>query len=391
VRGYPTIKLFRGGEDGEYNGGRSAAEIVSWMKKKSGPSVKTLTTQDDLTTLQTQFDVVVLGFIDVESDEGKAFLSVAEKIDTVGFGIGTELSTSLEAEPNSLILLKPFDEKRSEMKLDSSTTEEDISEFVMGSSSPLVQFFSSETSSKIFGSKIQVHILFFTDSAQEYHKHTLVAFTELAKTVRGKALVVNIPSSEQRVLDFFDVKPEDLPAAHVADMRTDGVMKKYKFEDDITAAESLKSYVQDFFDGKLQPALKSEEVAPEDTAGDVVVVKGKSFQDIVVNNSNDVFVEFYAPWCGHCKKLEPVWNELAQKFRVESKVVIAKMDATANEIDVPGVSVKGFPTLIYFQGSDKSTPIVYDGARDLDGLTKFVEEKAGLNTLVEVDVNGDEL
>lgn len=49
-------------------------------------------------------------------------------------------------------------------------------------------------------------------------------------------------------------------------------------------------------------------------------------------------VEFYAPWCGHCKALAPKYDELASKLEGVDSVVVAKMDATENEIDVDGVS-----------------------------------------------------
>lgn len=122
--------------------------------------------------------------------------------------------------------------------------------------------------------------------------------------------------------------------------------------------------------------LKSEEPAPEDTTGPVIVLKGKSFDELVLKNTKDVFVEFYAPWCGHCKKLAPIWDELAEKYKSNSNLVIAKMDSTANEIDVPGLAVQGFPTLFWFKGSDKTNPVKYGGGRELSDLSAYVEEHA---------------
>jgi len=51
-----------------------------------------------------------------------------------------------------------------------------------------------------------------------------------------------------------------------------------------------------------------------------------------MDENKDVLVEFYAPWCGHCKTLEPKYVELAKLFAGNQNVVIAKMDSTANEV-----------------------------------------------------------
>jgi protein disulfide-isomerase-like protein len=81
--------------------------------------------------------------------------------------------------------------------------------------------------------------------------------------------------------------------------------------------------------------------------------------------------------CGHCKKLAPTWDELGSHFsKRKDQIVIAKMDSTANEIDVPGVAVRGFPTLYFFKGNDKSNPVRYEGARELDDLLEFLEQNA---------------
>lgn len=70
------------------------------------------------------------------------------------------------------------------------------------------------------------------------------------------------------------------------------------------------------------------------------VVVGENFDEIVNDPTKDVLIEFYAPWCGHCKTLEPKFNELGEKFAGSKDIVIAKMDATANGVP-PSYDVTG--------------------------------------------------
>ena len=78
-------------------------------------------------------------------------------------------------------------------------------------------------------------------------------------------------------------------------MSSESGIKKYQFTGKFDTTD-LTQFLNDFFSNNLKPALKSEEPLPEDLTGSVVVVKGKSFNDIVINNTKDVFVKFYAPW-----------------------------------------------------------------------------------------------
>lgn len=100
--------------------------------------------------------------------------------------------------------------------------------------------------------------------------------------------------------------------------------------------------------------------------------------DEVVLAGKPALVEFFAPWCGHCKTLAPVYEELAQSFAfAENKVTIAKVDADENRSLGKRFGIQGFPTVKWFDGkSDK--PEEYNGGRDLDSLTAFVTEKTGI-------------
>uniref|UniRef100_A0A8C0PAS9 Protein disulfide-isomerase A3 n=2 Tax=Canis lupus familiaris TaxID=9615 RepID=A0A8C0PAS9_CANLF len=58
----------------------------------------------------------------------------------------------------------------------------------------------------------------------------------------------------------------------------------------------------------------------------MMVVVAENFDEIVNNENKDVLIEFYAPWCGHCKNLEPEHKELGEKLRKDPNIIIAKMD-----------------------------------------------------------------
>ncbi|KAL0357279.1 UNVERIFIED_CONTAM: protein disulfide-isomerase like 2-1 [Sesamum calycinum] len=101
----------------------------------------------------------------------------------------------------------------------------------------------------------------------------------------------------------------------------------------------------------------------------VVVLTPENFDEIALDEKKDVLVEFYAPWCGHCKNLAPTYEKVATAFKLDEDVVIANVDA-----DKYGVS--GFPTLKFFPKNNKAGED-YDGGRDLDDFVTFINEKCG--------------
>jgi len=79
--------------------------------------------------------------------------------------------------------------------------------------------------------------------------------------------------------------------------------------------ESVKEWLQQVVEGTAKAFLKSEPV-PENNNGPVTILVGKNFGEIVNDNTKDVLVEYYAPWCPHCKNLEPIYENLGEIFKV---------------------------------------------------------------------------
>mmetsp|Transcript_33002 Transcript_33002/g.95556 ORF Transcript_33002/g.95556 Transcript_33002/m.95556 type:complete len:441 (-) Transcript_33002:34-1356(-) len=145
--------------------------------------------------------------------------------------------------------------------------------------------------------------------------------------------------------------------------------------------DNLRAFVADYAAGKLTPKVKeepdygagAEEDDDEETA--VVTVTDSNFAEVVNDDSKDVMVEFYAPWCGHCQALKPEYKRLAADFESDESVTIAAMDATANEIP-PNFDVQGYPTIMFLPAKSKNSPISYDGPRDTESMKTFIKEHA---------------
>jgi len=108
----------------------------------------------------------------------------------------------------------------------------------------------------------------------------------------------------------------------------------------------------------------------------VTVLTDSNFDSIVLDTNKNVLVEFYAPWCGHCKSLAPVYEKLATAFASEPDVVIAKLDATAEKKKGEEYGVSGYPTLKWFPKDNKKGKD-YDGGRDLGAFITYLNENAG--------------
>jgi len=123
-------------------------------------------------------------------------------------------------------------------------------------------------------------------------------------------------------------------------------------------------------------------------ASDVITLDESNFDKIVMDPTKDVLVEFYAPWCGHCKHLAPIYEKVATNFKAEKNIVIAKMDADHHK-NIPGrYGVSGYPTLKWFPKSNKAGED-YQGDREELGFVKFINEKSGTKRLVGGGLTAD--
>lgn len=124
--------------------------------------------------------------------------------------------------------------------------------------------------------------------------------------------------------------------------------------------------------------LSAFAVLGANAASSVLDLIPDNFDDIVLKSGKPALVEFFAPWCGHCKKLAPIYEELAANFDfAKDKVSIAKVDCDAEKDLGRKFGVQGYPTLKWFDGKS-DTPTDYQGGRDLESLSSFIAEKTDI-------------
>ncbi|KAK4239831.1 protein disulfide-isomerase [Achaetomium macrosporum] len=372
VEGYPTLKVFRGLDNvAPYKGQRKAAAITSYMIKQSLPAVSEVT-KDTLEEFKKADKVVLVAYVDAsDKASNEVFTQVAEKLrDNYPFGASTDAALA-EAEgvkAPAVVLYKDFDEGKAVFseKFDA----EAIEKFAKTAATPLIGEVGPETYSDYMSAGIPLAYI-FAETAEE-RKELSDKLKPIAEAQRG---VINFGTIDAKAFGAhagnLNLKTDKFPAFAIQEVAKN---QKFPFDQDKEITfEAIKAFVDDFVAGKIEPSIKSEPI-PETQEGPVTVVVAKSYNDIVLDDSKDVLIEFYAPWCGHCKALAPKYEELGAlyaKSEFKDKVVIAKVDATAN--DVPD-EIQGFPTIKLYPAGAKDKPVTYSGSRTVEDLIKFISE-----------------
>jgi len=397
VSGYPTLKIFRDGEEsGPYDGPRTADGIVSILKKQAGPASVELKAEADLLKFIESPDAGVVGFFaDDKSTAHTEFQKAANALrDNYRFGHtnAEELLKSNDVEAEGVVLFRP---KRLSNKFEDSSvkysgdvfTNNKIKKFIQDNIFGICPHMTDDNKDQLRGKDLLV--AYYDVDYDKNPKGSNYWRNRVMKVAKkfldgGKKLnfaVANKNMFNHEVSEFgLDSSSSEIPVVAIRTAKGD----KYAMSEEFTRdGAALERFLEDYFDGKLKKYLKSEPI-PENNDGPVKVIVAENFDAIVNDDSKDVLIEFYAPWCGHCKSLEPKFTELGEKLADDPNIVIAKMDATANDVPSP-YEVSGFPTMYFSPAGRKTSPKKYEGGREVSDFINYLKKEATNPLVVQED------
>ena len=104
---------------------------------------------------------------------------------------------------------------------------------------------------------------------------------------------------------------------------------------------------------------------------DLTSVTSANFDQLVTNSDKPVLVDFWAEWCGPCKMIAPILDEVSSSY--EGKLQVAKMNVDENREIPSKFGIRGIPTLMLFKGGQLAATKV--GAMSKAQMTAFIEQQ----------------
>ncbi|KAI0081769.1 protein disulfide isomerase [Panus rudis PR-1116 ss-1] len=330
IQGYPTLRVYRNGEYSDYQGPRKADGIISYMIKQSLPAVSEVT-KDNFEEFKKADKIVALAFLPSSTAApAPEFSKTAEKHrEDYLFGLTTDKDVIEAAgiKPPAIVLYRAFDEPAVEYPYPvASTNEKEIETWIKDLSIPVIDEVNAENYQTYAQSGKPLAYLFLdpTDSKRDEYINALRPVAEKYKNKVNFVWIDAIKFGDHaKALNLNEPK---WPAFVLQDLSK---QLKYPYDQNLEVKpEAVEGLIKGFLDGKLKPTLKSQPI-PESQDESVFNLVSKQFDEIVLDDNKDVFVEFYASWCGHCKRLKPTWDSLGDRYaNVKDRITIWKQPRT---------------------------------------------------------------
>lgn len=388
VQGYPTLVYYDGGVKQEYNGPRQKDGIVQWVEKREKSALEVCTEKSFAERKEANAEkFYVVGYVKKKSGGHMALKKAAQKLfreDKTDAMVICAIFLGKDKDDKKdrkLTMFKTNATTVLDVDLESSFSgvwnAEKVSDWIFKSTYPSLGVFDMQRyhPDKI-GGETPVVYAYADGEIDEKVQKLLLKFGQ-QKSAGVKLAVMDLKADPSTAKNAFAIG--DVTKPHLSSLKGSGNdVKKYIFPLADYTEEKVFKWIEDVKSGSAKPHYKSAPAPADPKENEVTIITGDNWEEIVMSSKKDVMVEYYAPWCGHCKSLQPKYDELAGKMKqkgYDDKVVIGKMDATANESPE---TVTGFPKLVFYPAvkNPMKKKMEYNGAREMQNMYDFIVENA---------------
>ncbi|XP_062036449.1 protein disulfide-isomerase-like protein of the testis [Lepus europaeus] len=388
VKKGPSLKLFFEGNRSEPIRCKGVAEstaLVVWLRRQISQKAFLFNNSQQVADFVSSRPLVIIGFFeDLEEEVAELFYDVIKDFPELTFGV-IKIKNALgrfHVILDSVLVFKKGKVVNRQELINDSTNKYDLNQVIKQHLTDLVIEYNTENKDLIYELHILNHMLLFASKSAESFGLIIQHYKLASKEFQNKILFIFVDADERRnrrVLEYFQLSEVNIPCVHILNLSSDA---RYKMPSDDITYQNLKKFGRNFLNKNAKKHLSSEEIPKYWDQGPVKQLVGKNFNLVVFDKERDVFVMFYAPWSEKCRALFPLLEELGIKYQNHSTITIAKLDITANDIQL--TPMDRYPFFRLFP-TDSEQAVKYDGEHTMKGFSAFLESQVKTRAEEEVE------
>ncbi|XP_043970674.1 protein disulfide-isomerase isoform X3 [Gambusia affinis] len=333
VSGQPSIRLYLSGDvtnPALCPVPQSSASILTWLQRRAGTSADLIA---DLSQLEASDDLIVVGFFkELNHEYVQVFYAAAIDLPDIRFAVtqDDEVISKYTVTQDDVLLLK-----KSQL----------IQTYTMKPDTPKEEL-------------VVLISVYQMDPVTEYNGQILFVLVNVDEHRNG------------RLMEYFRVRHFDAPHIRLVNLTN---QITYQMLSETLDVGSIKQFCQSYLEGKAKPKLMSEPIPERWDQKPVKELVGMTLEKVAFNPNKTVFVLFYLAYSEMSRAVFPLWEELAEVVKDWEGVVIAQIDASANDINM---SMQGsYPSFCLFPALYAERVVVYTGKRNIKDLVRFMDKE----------------
>ncbi|XP_024416072.2 protein disulfide-isomerase-like protein of the testis [Desmodus rotundus] len=378
VQKSPELKLFFEGnrlDPISCEGVIESAALVVWLRRQISQKAFLFTDTQQVVEFVKARPLVIIGFFqDLEEEVAELFYDVIKDFPELTFGV-ISISNAMgrfHVTLDSVLVFKKGKIVNRQELINDSTNKHVLNQVIKQHLTGFVIEYNTENKDLIYELHILNHMLLFASKSSKSFGMIMQHYKLASEEFQNKILFIFVDADEPRngrIFEYFQITEVNIPSVQILNLSSDA---RYKMPFENITFQNLKKFGRSFLTRNAKNHQSSEEIPKYWDQGPVKQLVGKNFNLIVFDKERDVFVMFYAPWSSKCRTLFPVLEDLGIKYKNHSTVTIAKIDITANDIQL--MYLDRYPFFRLFPANSQQI-VLYKGEYTMEGFSNFLESQ----------------